>query len=175
MKKMSLKDFAMKKSFPVSWVIICIIMFLSANASADSIMINASDFVCGEDHTTGVDFYCGWYLHNNAGATYRDFFAPVHLPEGAQVTSLIVFYKDNSPSYINVRMARNNMYTNNVQTMAEWNTTGQINGWRTYKMQPVNYNGINNDGYGYFVYLYFVGTDQELKLRGVRINYTPGF
>jgi len=163
----------MKKLFPISLMIVATIMFLSPLASADSVMINASDFVCGEDHVAGVDFYCGWYLHNNIGATYRDFFAPVHLPEGAQITSLIVFYEDNSPSYINVRMARNNMYTNTVQTMAEWNSTGQVNGWRTYKMYPVNYRGISNSGFGYVLYLHFGSSDDELKIRGVRVIYTP--
>ena len=144
------------------------------SGNTNTLMINASDFICGQDQARGTDFNSKWYINNNPGATYRHFFSPVHLPDGAEVTSLIVFYKDNSISSIKVQMTRNNMYSSTVQTMAEWTSSGQDGGWRTQKIQPIDYGGINNDGYGYFVYLYFVGADEELKVRGIRVNYIAG-
>ena len=143
---------------------------------ADSIFLSPADFeTFFDDNHMVTDYYKGDYLHNYAGATYRHFLAPVHLPEGASITSVTVIYEDDSTGAITVYVKRRNMYSHVTQSMATWSTTGDVSGWRSYKITHLTYPNINNEGYGYWVWLYFsdqnAGTD--LRIDGIKINYTP--
>jgi hypothetical protein len=161
----------MKKTLFTFLMAAGILFFFTGTAQADSIMLTASDFVPAQPANTGLDCYIGWHLYNYSGATYRHFFAPVHLPQGAQVTSVVVYYEDDSTGYISVELERRNMYSLTVQEMADWDTTGDVSGLRNYKIQPILYWTINNEGYVYFVYLYFSDTGSDLTIYGIKINY----
>ena len=154
-------------------LIIALVLFVAGVAQADSLMLAASDFIPAQPNDPGLDCYIGWHLYNYSGATYRHFFAPVHLPQGAQISSVVVYYKDNCSGSVNIQLERRNMYTLTVQEMAEWDTEGEVDGLRNYKITPVLYWTINNEGYCYWVYLYFNDSSagEDLIIYGVKLNY----
>ena len=163
----------MKKTAITIFFAAGLFIFFTGAAQADSLMLTASDFIPGQPGDSGVDCYIGWTLYNHVGATYRYFFAPVHLPQGAQVTSVVVYYEDDSTGYIEVDLTRRNMYSLTVQDMTDWATTGDTPGLRNTKISPVLYWTINNEGYVYFVYIYYSDADagSDLSIYGVKINY----
>jgi len=148
-------------------------IFFSGPVQADSLMLAASDFVPGQPNHPDLDCYTGWELYNYSGAGYRYFFAPVHLPQGAQVTSIVVYYQDNSSGYIDIFMERYNMYTLNCQQMGQLETSGEMSGFRNSKISPISYWTINNEGYVYWMKLWFSDADAntDLTIYGIKINY----
>jgi hypothetical protein len=163
----------MKKTFFSIFMTVGLFIFIPGIAQADSYMITASDFIPGQPDDSGLDCYIGWHLYNHSGATYRHFFAPVHLPDGAQITSVVVYYEDDSTGYISVELERRNMYSLTVQEMADWDTTGDTAGLRNHKISPILYWTINNEGYVYFLYLYFSdgSAGSDLTIYGIKLNY----
>ena len=134
-------------------------------------MINGSDFVIGQPGTSFViHSWMGTNLYVYPDSSYRYHYAPVHLPEGAQVTSVIVLYEDNDPANsVTVRLERRNVYARTEQTMCSWISDDR---YLIYKIQPITYSVINNSGYGYHLYVYFNGpAGPSIKIEGIRINY----
>ena len=159
----------MKKTFRAFLTVLALFSLIGI-AHADSIVLCASDFTSGQPNHDGSDFYTGWEIDNHAGSTYWQYFAPVHLPQDAQVTSVVLFYEDNSAGSVRIRMQRRNLYTDAIQNMIDGTTSGAVSGTRNTKYQPVSYGKINNGGYAYWVYLYFNDTDVAVK--AVKIIYT---
>ena len=150
-----------------------IIISLTGTAHSDSLMIPASTFIPGGPNHPGLDSYNGEELFNYFGATYTLFFAPVHLPQNAQVTSVVVYYQDNSAGHINIQFERRNLVSLAVHDLAEWDTEGEVSGLRNHKISPISYGMINNEGYTYWLFLRYsdgsAGTD--LTIYGIKINY----
>ena len=161
----------MKKTAVTFFLSAGIVIFLSGTVYADQITINPADFVPGQPGHSGLDCYIGWVVKPYSASTYNHFFAPVHLPDGAQVTSMVVFFEDDSTSSFKIDLSRRNLYSGTVQDMATWTTTGDTSGLRNYKVSPMLYWTINNGGYFYFLYLYFYSSTEDLQLYAVKIFY----
>ena len=163
----------MKKTFVTLFLAAGLFVFFTGTAQADSLMLTGSDFIVGQPNNSGTNCYIGWEVFNYTGADYRYFFAPVHLPTGAKVTSVVVYYEDDSTGYINIQMERRNMYSLVTQDMANWNTTGDMSGVQNHKISPIMYWTINNEGYTYWMSLWFSDPNAsvDLMIYGVKINY----
>jgi len=163
----------MKKTFLALFLVAGLIIFFTGQVFADSIIIPASEFVVGQPGATGVHYYHGNYFGIYDDATYRVFYAPVFLPHGAQVTSMIVFYEDDSTYNITVKLQRRNMYNGTENDLCSWTSSSDTSGWQTHKISPISVGTINTTGYAYYLYAYFTGSSQlsELSILGVRINY----
>ena len=112
-------------------------------------------------------FWDLWWCH------LQILLCPVFLPFGAQVTSVIVFYEDDSTLNFSVSLQRRNMYNGSIENMCTWTTSSDTSGWQTHKISPISKGNINTTGYAYFIRVYFSNLSKlsELSLLGVRINY----
>ena len=146
-------------------------VIFSGISSADSIFLTASDFDLGYDDNDGGSYYAGDYLHPENDSTYNHFYAPVHLPHGAQITSIVVRYYDNSTGHVLVRMRRRNMYNNTSQNMCDWSSPGTSPDWQGHKIAGLTYWTVDNSGYGYYIWIYFSENTSNLMVEGIRINY----
>jgi hypothetical protein len=149
----------------------CLLVFLSGISLADSIFLTASDFDLSKDDNKGGSYYAGDYLHAESGSTYNYFSAPVHLPHGAQITSIVVRYLDNTTGYVHCEMQRRNMYKNFLQLMCSWSSSGELSAWQSHKITDLTYWTVNNSGYGYIIWIYFSESSTSLLVEGIRINY----
>ena len=151
------------------------IIFYTGPVKADSIIIPPSAFVAGVCGAPGetIHYYHGSYFGIYNDCTYRSFYAPLFLPHGAQVTSVIVFFEDDSTQYIRVVLKRGNMYTGSTDTMCSWQSSSDTSGWQTHKISPISKGIINTTGYAYYLCVVFSGSSEltELSILGVRINY----
>jgi hypothetical protein len=142
-------------------------------------MIPSSAFICDAGYDTEAYFYRLAYLAVYPGSTYRGFSAPINLPDGARVTSVVIFYKDNSSEYnIIVNMLRHNVYHNDAsfQNMANFSSSSSTDTWQSVKINPISYGSINNGGYTYTMGVYFTGAPafyQDLAVKAVKIIYEP--
>jgi hypothetical protein len=58
--------------------------------------------------------------------------------------------------------------------MCTWTTSSDVAGWQNHKISPISYGKINNEGYFYYIEVYFTGApaiDYDLSILGIRINY----
>lgn len=114
-----------------------------------------------------------------------DYTAQLQLPEGAKISSYVVFYMDNqTDTELSVKLVRQNRYDGTQNTIiTEWTSTNSSGTHRTYKNTNVNYqyNKILNNACTYHVNISFKaasgGTSpydyQNLKLYAVKVFYMP--
>jgi hypothetical protein len=160
----------MKKRFAV--VIILGFTFLISPflSHAYSILFGPSLFT---PRTDDIDYFKSdktLYVNPNSPDNY--FTAPVFLPQGSTVTSLVIFFWDNSEATLEVRLKKVNVYNGNEITMCFYSSQGVNPGWQTAKIANIWRNRINNDGYIYVISVWFsrpVGN--ELAFRAIKINY----
>ena len=156
-----------------------VFIFCSANwGRADSLLIPSSAFNCNSGYDAQAYFYRLAYLAVFPGSTYRSFSAPVFLPDGARVTSVVVFYVDDSSAHhITVNMLRHNVYQNDsaFQNMANFTSSSDSAAWQSAKINPISYNLINNGGYTYAMDIYFSGAPSfltEMCVKAVKILFS---
>ena len=154
-----------------SLVFLGLLVFLTGESLADSIFLTAADFDLTADDNQGATYYRLTYLQSQNDSTYNQFVSPVHLPQGAQITSIVVRYWDSVSGYIHVLMRRINMYTNTSQTMFDWSSSGETTAWQGHKITGLTYWTVDNSGYGYQLIINFSQSTTELALEGIRINY----
>ena len=111
-------------------------------------------------------------LYSESGAIYRYFYAPVHLPDGAKITRVLISYYDNSASSIEVSMFRMNIWGGNSQQMFSSSTTGEADYMRkdTVVGSTISYKWINGKKYIYSCRVYFSSGGSNLKLYAVKID-----
>ena len=161
----------MSKFTGKSLIFLGLLVFLAGVSLADSIFLTANDFDSIYDDNEGGSYYAGDYLYPETDSTYNHFFAPVHLPQGAQITSVVVRYQDNATGYIRVRMVRRNMYANTSQWMCDWSSSGASSAWQGHKITGLTYWTVDNSGYGYNMWIWFSESSTSLRVEGIRINY----
>ena len=139
---------------------------------ADSMILSPCDFNQNEDDN---DY---WFdtgsLYVKAGSFARRFTAPVHLPQNARVTSIIVFYKDSYlDGNVEVKFRKRNAYTESEMIMASFKSSGAVPGKRSEKIFPIRYPKIDNRGYTYNVSVYFTNphSDDLIRICFVKIIY----
>ena len=125
-------------------------------AQADSIVLGPTDFVPFSDEANFVSSNSGLYLR--PGSPISAFLAPIHLPSGARISSVILFYVDNSATCnIQINIIKTNIFTSTHTIMADWTTSGSSSvNPLIHKITPIigGYS-VNNTGYFYNVFIYF--------------------
>jgi hypothetical protein len=150
------------------------LVFLSPlMAHADSVIVGAIKFV---PLNASQDFYRDIaVLYNYAGSSGGIFLAPVDLPDGVRITSVVLFYRDNSSSEnISVMLQKRNLYSNDTIFMAGWDSSGSSSGVQTHKISPIAGGSIvNNSGYAYAIRLNLsdLSVTNAMSVYGVKINY----
>lgn len=157
------------------------------------VLINAAEVLF-----LGPDSFEGWWTQpyyrissdeitiNPSSNTFsnHDFTAPIQLPEGAKISSMVIFYMDNqSGSQLTAKIVRQNRYDGTQQTViSQWSSTDGSGTFRNTKTTSVNYqyNKIVNGACTYHVQISFVGIGatspwdySDVKLYGVKIFYMP--
>jgi hypothetical protein len=114
-------------------------------------------------------------LYAQSGSPQPYFIAPAHLPDGAKVTSIVVFYYDSDATAdILIQMLKSNVYTSSPTIMGEWESDGTTGGLGSHKIFPIlGGNTINNGGYAYSIIVRFLNhaADDAVRLYNVKINY----
>ena len=175
----------MLKKTSLFMVLVFLVIF-SGVVSADSLFLGPDSFQHYEDWSGGwkdvrrsltdlrpIDYYTTSIIF---------LWAPIQLPEGAKITSMVVFhYDNNNHSKIKVEIVRFNRYGNSWQTIIpEWISTDSTTDPKITKRKNVDwaYNKILNGSCTYHVKLKFVISDTtdgwtDLRLYGVKIFYKP--
>jgi hypothetical protein len=109
----------------------------------------------------------GAYIYTGSGALV----APVHLPHGAVVTELKVFFNDTSTSNMTVYLARLNLSSGGYVFMAAVDSSG-ISGYGSKTDTTISYATIDNTAYGYHIHAWSDSWDSNLKIMGALVVYT---
>jgi len=147
---------------------------ISRGALADSIILGPHDFHPQSEDTDYEKNDLQIYMMPGSAESY--FSAPVHLPQGAKVTSVVVFYYDDWGSGdLIVSFKKVNAYTAAETFMADWRSSGQVASRQVHKISPITGgNTIDNGGYVYRVMVLFEDPSAQtlVKLHAVKILYT---
>lgn len=110
------------------------------------------------------------YLYNPSSNEYSYMAAPLNLPHGATITQLTLYYKDNSPKNMSIRLKA---YSGNLEaTMAGIYTDEEENIIQSVFDNTVNFSVVDNQNYSYALELDFEpGGSTNLFLTNVRIDY----
>ena len=154
------------------FVFLCALFFSPFFAQADSLILGGADFLPLDYQ---VDYRTSYfYTYLNYQSVGSEFTAPIHLPDGARITSVVIFYDDSHAiGDLQVSMYKVNIYNNNDTVMAAWSSTGTP-GYTTHKIAPITGgNSINNTGYAYFAFLHFTSNlaSVDVKMYKIKINY----
>jgi hypothetical protein len=149
------------------------IFLLPILSYADSYILSPADFLPNNEQT---DYYAGLdYLNVKTTSTNYFFWAPVHLPDGAKITSVVVFYTDESATYnVSVTLFKKNLYTGSFTMMAHWISSSDSPSYQNHKISPITGgNTVNNGGYAYVLRCYFTSADAgyDVKLHKVKILF----
>jgi len=110
----------------------------------------------------------GAYISSGGGALV----APVHLPHGAEVTELKVFFNDNSVSDMTVNLQRLRMAIGGYNNLATVGSSG-ISGYGNRTDTTISSATIDNTLYGYTLYAFSGAWDgSNMKIMGAVVTYT---
>jgi hypothetical protein len=109
----------------------------------------------------------GAYIVSGGGAMV----APVHLPHGAEVIELKVFFNDNSGSDMSVSLDRLSLTGGVYFLMASVSSAG-VSGYGSRTDTSISEAIINNTAYGYLIYAYSGSWSSALKIMGALVTYT---
>ncbi|UCE41648.1 MAG: hypothetical protein JSV17_01260 [Candidatus Aminicenantes bacterium] len=160
----------MKKNATLAIGLLCATMLFPQLTHAYSILFGPSLF---SPRSNNVDFFQdATILYVKPGSADRYFSAPVFLPNGATVTNIVFFFKDNSPAHIRFQMQRLHIFSNKTHLMCSYSTQGSSFDWQRRNITKISFRDINNNGFLYFISAWFSeGQEQELALRAVKIHY----
>lgn len=152
--------------------------------NGDVLFIAPEKFRCGMRTYPFISSDCV-EIYGSTGINVPVFYltAPIQLPEGAKITSMVIFFMDNqSNSSLRVRVVRQNRYSGGQDTIiSKWISTDGSDTYRLAKTTSVNYqyNKILNNSCTYHIAVSFRGGTtgpyyyKDLKLYGVKIFYMP--
>jgi hypothetical protein len=125
-----------------------------------NVIVGSEAFVPGSNvpyvNTYGTG---GAYINASGG---HALVAPVHLPQGAAVTSFKVFFDDTSSGDMSVFLDRQSMQAGFFSAMATVSSSG-TSGY---------YSLVDNTIFSYLVYAYSTAWDSSLRIKGALITYT---
>jgi hypothetical protein len=99
------------------------------------------------------------------------FFTPVHIPNGAKVTKMKVYFWDKSGGDFTVSLFRGNLATGGFGGMATLTTTGTSTGIRTSEDTTINTPTIDNNQFTYRVDVMSMDGTVDHRLYGVVLEY----
>ena len=110
----------------------------------------------------------GAYLYSGSGAMA----APVHLPHGAVVTALKVFFYDNSTSNLDASLARIPLASGAYYHMADVGSSG-ISEWGNKTDTTISYATVDNSQNSYHIRVYCSSwAGSALRIMGAVVTYS---
>ena len=164
----------MKKIFILAIGLLCTITLFPQSTHAYTILFGPSLF---SPRTENIDYFRNaTILFVNPGSVDRHFTAPVFLPQGARVTSVVMFFKDNSHAYLQFEMKRLNVFNDRRDLMFSYSTEGSSSDWRISFVSSIAKRKINNNSFLYYISVWFSeGTGRSLALRAIKVKYDVAF
>jgi hypothetical protein len=161
---------AMKKILILAIGLLCAITLFPQSSQAYSILFGPSLF---SPRTENIDYFRdATILFVNPGSVDRHFTAPVFLPNGARVSSVVLFFKDNSRAHLQFEMKRMNVYNNREDLMLSFDTEGNSPDWRRSFITRIAHRTIDNSPFLYYFSVWFSdGDGRSLALRAIKIKY----
>jgi len=137
------------------------------HAGTQYFVVGPTGFVPGSN----VDYYNtygngGAYIVSGAGALV----APVHLPQGAVVTQMTVYFYDASASDLSVSFEYESMNGGFVGLGSV--TTSGTPGYSSLIDTTISGNPIDNTAHSYLIYAYSDAWEFNLRIKAVVIQYT---
>ncbi|MCB1009881.1 MAG: hypothetical protein KDB94_13430 [Acidobacteria bacterium] len=134
-------------------------LFQTGSPSQDLVLDTASG-------SLSVDFFGGACVY-----------APIHLPQGATITSFILWVRDNNSSEDSTASLRRRSVNGatGIQELAAITSSGSTSGSRIFSDFTISNGFVDNNTYWYFVYVCLPAlsdTDGPTELRGLYISYT---
>jgi hypothetical protein len=134
--------------------------------------VSAADFIPQEDYFTYVQTAVAIYK-DSGDANSQGWYAAVHLPDGATVTSFSVWYYDSSSENLTVYLRRRAwgvVAWNQLAEVASSGTGGEGSGGDIL----IDYEIVSNFTHIYYIYFQFptANTYNTLQFREARIGYT---
>lgn len=166
-------------------ILLILLIFIIAPVflhAAEVIFLGADSFVRKQtDSYVIIETHKVFIQWTSPNLTYN-FQAPVKLPEGAKIYSMVVFFRDkNANAEMWAQLIRENRYEGTQQTIIPtWTSTDGSESYRKYKLTNVNYtyNKVLNNACTYHVKIDFYQsvnpspTWADLELYGVKIFYS---
>jgi hypothetical protein len=159
-------------SFILAWCLLTVPPACGAPVSGGPGFISVGSFGF-KPYTPGISYdFTGGRLYNKA-ITTEVFLAPVHLPHGAIVTQVVLYYVDNGPSDIRVYLWSTPFETPSDEIpMVDMTTSDASPDPRTLVINNFpNGNGIDNRSNAYTVSL-DLPSGSSYRISGVRIDYS---
>jgi len=147
--------------------------FVLDPSQARALFLSPADFNQNQDEN---DYLLdSKYLYLKNGSSSRLFYAPIHLPQDAKITSIIVFYYDNhNPGNVTATLYKVNAYTEAVISLGTFTSSGVSGIVQSHKISPlIGGNKIDNGGYFYCLCLDFTNASagENVRIYRVKINY----
>ena len=162
------------------FIVLVLFMAIYGFVNADSLLLGPECFGRQYSNTT-VNISMAEITPFNGHDLYT-LYAQIFLPEGAKITSMVVFYYDNN-NYAEIRVGlyRRNLYDKLGQTIIpEWSSTDSATDPMITKRTNVNwaYNKILNRACTYHVKLTFYTISMpidftNMQFYGLKIFYMP--
>jgi len=145
-------------------------------AQSKSLYIPAYAFMSREDDPDRPWEFKSGYLYPKDTGYGCVVVAPVHLPDGANITKVVMRYwfpepPDGVSRGINGEMFRRNMYTDEQEYIAHLYGTPGGASWQTIEDTRIHRPIINNSGYSYYLHISISGQGDVIRLAGVKILY----
>ncbi|NLC14562.1 MAG: hypothetical protein GX768_11040 [Chloroflexi bacterium] len=136
------------------------------------IMVHPSAFM-PMDSTMQYSLTGGGALYN-PGTNNSEFGVAVNLPHGAQITKVVLYYFDNSPTdNILFYFYATNLDTSEIFGLTTFGSTGADANNRVRTSTTITPDTIDNQSNAYWIYVTVPGSQYaNLKIRGVRIDYS---
>lgn len=106
----------------------------------------------------------------NPGGTLACYSSPISLPHGATITKYVLYYYDNSTSYVQAWLYAIPLDTSTVYGMAFIQTTGAVANFRYAEDTLIDYSIIDNQSYSYTVHI-CLPPSSSYRLNGMRVDY----
>ena len=142
--------------------------------SSDVYSVGSSDFKAehSSNSITVSGGNGGAYFDN---AYYGNMVAPIHLPNGAKITGVTVWYIDTNPNE-DISFTLYGEYNNQgfYTSVASGTSTGSAGGYRSVNLTVNGSNTIDNNAYAYQVnaFTHWPGNSSTFVVKGVKIQYT---
>ncbi len=116
--------------------------------------------------------YYGAFINNSTRVDALEL--PINLPVNSQITTIVIFYKDNTVNNYNIKFVKSKINDYYVYSIDNFTTSGNINNIRTH---TVNSSETIDANYQYFILMLPVSGDHwsgtsDSALKGVKIYYT---
>lgn len=135
------------------------------------IMVHPTAFV-PINSTTEHSFGGGGYIYN-PGTTLSFYEAAVNLPDGAKITKVVVYYRDNSTANLEVTLAVIDMDTSSVSPMANIISAGASPTNQVLEDTTISPDTIDNQSNAYWIEAGLPGGQgSNLRIRGIRIDFS---